>query len=497
MKRSRSSILLASALPLAACTVGPNYHPASPATLGVPAAYSVTTDTAARGDFTQWWNQFNDPLLTQLVEQARTSNLDIVQAVDRLREAHEALITSRAALFPSVDASAGYSRNFNLIGGTSTITLPDGTVTSISRSSDNSFSVSGDVSYQLGIFGEVRRTIEASRAQYAGAGYDYASVLTSTESEVARNYVLARLYQAQLANAQQSLKIQDDNLSIAGFRVQAGLVSSIDEQTARASRAQTAATIPTIEQNYNAAVSRLGVLTGQAPGALKDQLATVEPIPQGPAAVAVGIPADTLRQRPDVRSAERQLAAATAQIGVAKAALYPALNITGNIGTSANAIGDVFKIVTGSLFAGVTQAIFDGGRLHAAVRSNEDAAHAAFALYKSTVLSGLEDVENAIVALDAAKQRQAQFAIALNASNNSAILSRAQYRAGLTDFTTLNTAESSLLSARDGLSQAKSDEATALIQLYLALGGGWDSDTTPSATTPLIPPTSSQTAQDK
>ena len=228
------------------------------------------------------------------------------------------------------------------------------------------------------------------------------------------------------------------------------------------------------------------MLTGQAPGALKAQMATAEPIPRGPASIAVGIPADTLRQRPDVRAAERNLAAATAEIGVAKAALYPALNITGNIGTSANVFDDLFKVITGSVFGGLSQAIFNGGRLRAQVRSNEAAAEGAFASYKSTVLTALEDVENAVVALDAAKEREKQYAIAYDASNNGALLARAQYRAGLTDFTTLNTAESALLSARNGLSQAKSDEATALVQLYLALGGGWDSSTVP--TEPVSPP---------
>jgi outer membrane protein TolC len=206
-----------------------------------------------------------------------------------------------------------------------------------------------------------------------------------------------------------------------------------------------------------------------------------QPIPKGPADVATGIPADTLRQRPDVRAAERNLAAATAQIGVAKAALYPALAVSGNLSTDATKIGSLFDIITGSLFAGLTQAIFNGGRLHAQVRANEAAAEGAFAAYKSTVLTGLEDVENAVVALDAAKQRGADYAIAYDAANNSALLARLQYRTGLTDFTTLNTAESSLLSARDGLSQAQADKAEALIQLYLALGGGWDPTQTPQA----------------
>ena len=183
------------------------------------------------------------------------------------------------------------------------------------------------------------------------------------------------------------------------------------------------------------------MLTGQAPGALKAELAATAPIPAGPTTLAVGIPADALRQRPDVRAAERRLAAATAQIGVAEAQLYPALGITGNIGTAAASIGNLTSVITGGLFAGLSQLIFDGGRTRSQVRSQEAAAEAAFAAYKQTVLNALEDVENALTALQTAKDRQVQFSIALDASNNSAILSRSQYRAGLTDITTLNNNE--------------------------------------------------------
>lgn len=472
------AVAVAVAVPLAGCTVGPDYHPATPATLGVPDAYSVPADGRRAADLTAWWTRFDDPLLVRIVERARAGNLDIAQAVARLRQAREALVQSRAQLLPTLNGSAGYTRSQSIAGGTTT--LPGGATVITGRGSGDTLSLGLDVQYQVGLFGEVRRTIEASRAQYQASGYDYASVVLSTQAEAARNYMLARLYQAQLANARDSLRLQDDNLQIAGFRVQAGLVSSLDAEQARSQRASTAATIPTIEQNYNAAVSRLGVLTGQAPGALKAELAAARPIPTGPAAVAVGIPIDTLRQRPDVRAAERALASASAQIGVAKAALYPALTISGSVSTDAARIGDLFQTVAGQVFAGLTQAIFNGGRLRSQVRASEAAADGAFAAYKSTVLQGLEDVENAVVALDSAKRRAAEFAIALDAANNSALLARTQYRAGLTDFTTLNTSESSLLNARNGLSQAESDQATALVQLYLALGGGWDSAADPT-----------------
>jgi NodT family efflux transporter outer membrane factor (OMF) lipoprotein len=475
----RACVLLVPAL-LAGCSVGPDYRPRAPAELGVPDAFSVP-GAPVREDLTRWWTRFNDPVLGRLVEQAAGANTDVAQAVARLRQSRESLLQSRSSLFPTVSGSAGYQRNENLRGGGRSFTLPDGTVIDTGGGGANSFSAGLSASYQLGIFGEIRRTVESTRAQYEGAGYDYASVLLTVQSETARNYVLARALQAQLANARSSLALQDDNLEIAGFRVQAGLVSSLDSEQARSQRAQTAATVPNIEQQYNAAVSRLGVLTGQAPGALKAALAAPRPIPVGPAPAGIGLPAELLRQRPDVLAAERNLAAATAQIGVAKARLYPALAITGNINTNSASIGSIGDAITGALFAGLTQAIFNGGRLRSQVRGAEAATDLALAAYKGTVLLALEDVENAVVAYNTALAREAEFTIALDAASNSAILSRSQYRSGLSDFTTLNQQEAALLNAQNGLTQARSDKSTALVALYVALGGGWDATRVPEA----------------
>ena len=462
MKRSRIALMLTVALPLQACMVGPNYKPPASVSLGVPDAYSGPATPGALPDISTWWTSFGDTEMTSIIDRARRGNLDIAQAVARLKQAREGLVQARASLLPTVSGSAGYSRN-----------LLD------SVGPRDNFSIGADASYQADIFGGTRRSIEAAKATEQASGYDLATVQTSIASEAARNYILARQYQAALKIARDSLSIQDDNLEIAGFRVQAGLVSSLDQEQARAQRAQTAAQIPTIEQNYAAAVNRLGVLTGQAPGALKAELEAVQPIPMGPADIPTGIPGDVLRQRPDVRAAERTLAASTAQIGVEKAALYPALNITGNIGTSASALGSIANVITGSLFAGLTQLIFDGGRTRSRVRSQEAATEGAFAAYKSTVLTSLEDVENALQALQAAKQRQRDFAVALDASNAAAILARSQYRAGLTDITTLNNSEAALLSAQNGLNSARGDQAQAMVALYLALGGGWDSTKPP------------------
>lgn len=468
----RSILMLAALAALPACTVGPDYKPKTATDLGVPDAWSVTA-APNRADLTRWWQTFNDPVLGQLVEQAASSNLDLAVAMTRLRQARESLIISGASLLPTLNGSGGYSRSETLRG--------NGNGGTIGNGGNNNFSLGLDASYQIDLFGGIRSGVAASRAQYEATGLDYASVLLSVQSEVARNYVLARSYQAQLENTRANLAIQDDNLEIAGFRVQAGLVSSLDAEQARASRAQTAASLPSIEQQYNAAVSRIGVLTGQAPGALKPMLATPAPIPTGPQDIAAGIPADVLRQRPDVRAAERNLASAVALIGVSKAQLLPSLNIGGNLSSGAGNFSSLLDTITGGLFASIGQAIFNGGRLNAQVRSDQAAADGAFASYKSTILIALEDVENAVMALRSANEREAQFAIAFDAANISAVLARSQYRSGLTDFTTLNMQESSLISARNGLVQARSDKATALIALYTALGGGWDSSTIPTA----------------
>jgi len=467
---------------LAGCAVGPDYQRPEARTLGLPDSYATPIGPAAVSDLSIWWRRFDDPLLADLIGRATAANLDIAVAEARLRQARESLVQSRASLLPSLSGSAGVTHDVSY-GHSSTVIIGSGdpatggsTVTTGGSSASTQLSLGLDASWQADIFGGTARNVEAARASAQAALFDLVSVRTSVAGEVATNYIDARLAQVRLAIARDTLKIQDDNLQIAGWRVQAGLVSSVDVEQARAQRAQTAASIPLLETSLANAVNRLGVLTGQAPEALRDTMAAAGPIPRGPDAVAVGIPADTLRQRPDVRAAERSLAAATAQIGVAQAQLYPALAISGQFNTAASHVGGLGDLVSGAFFAGLTQTIFDGGRLRSQLRSARAAADAAFATYRQTVLGGLEEVENAIQALNSAKARQAALATALDASNNAAILARSEYRAGLTDFLTLLQSEQSLLSARDSLAQSQADQALALVRLYLALGGGWQPD---------------------
>lgn len=403
-----------------------------------------------------WWQRFGDPVLDALVDKAITNNLDLAQARARLIQARESAVQAGAALLPSASATGSGGRNF------------------ISPGADSgSYSLGATASWEVDLFGGNRRNREAARAEARAAGFDLATVRVSIVAETVTNYIQARLSQEQLRIARETLASQDDNLQIVRWRVQAGLVSSLDEEQARTQRAQTAAGIPTIEQSYRSALARIAVLTGEAPGVSTRALETPVALPMPPRGIATGIPADTLRQRPDVRSAERTLAAETARIGVVQSALFPALSIDGNIGTSALRLGNLGDVITGGLFAGISQLLFDGGAAASRVRAQKAATDGAFASYRQTVLTALEDVENGLVAVDATDERAKQNAIALDAASNSAVLARSQYQAGLTDFQTLLEAERSLLSSRNSEASGRADQSLAAVQLYRALGGGW------------------------
>jgi outer membrane protein, multidrug efflux system len=458
MTRYRPTLLIAALLVSACATVGPDYRAPTPQQLSVPDSYFGAAPAPSAADAATWWHRLDDPLLDSLVDRGLAGNLDLQIAAARLRQAREGVVQARAGRVPSVGVSGNAGQNVSVNG-----------------SDNRSFSVGADASWEADLFGGVTRAIEAAEASADAAGYDAAAARVSITSEIVSNYIQARLAQQRLAVARETLAITEDNLQIAGWRVQAGLVSSLDVEQARGQRAQTAATIPTLEAAFSSAAYRLGVLTGQPPAALIGELQTARPVPEAPATVAVGIPAETLRQRPDVRSAERSLAAETARIGIAEAELRPGLRLSGNIGTSALSIGGLVDQVVGGLFAGLSQSLFDGGRLRSQVRSQQAAADAALATYRQSVLTALEDVENGLVSLDTAKQRRAEFTIALEAANNQAILARSQYRAGLSDFQTLLEAERALLSAREGLLSSQADQTLAVVQLTRALGGGWDS----------------------
>ena len=453
---------LAWLLALPACVAGPDYHPPAAVDLGVPAGFSVLSDPSAQSTNARWWDAFGDAELSRLEAEGVKANLDMAMALSRLRQSREALVQARSFNVPTVSATAAYTRT-QAIAGPAGATL-----------SGDSLSLAADASYQIDLFGGRKRSIEAARADAEASRFDHGAVTLTVQSDIATAYLSVRLQQANLANAFLAQTNQSDNLQVALWRRQAGLIGSLDVEQARTLLAQSAATIPQVESSLNQSLGRLGVLLGREPGALKAQLAAPMPIPVGPASLAVGLPANLLRQRPDVRSAERSLAAATARIGVAAAQLYPSLSLGGNIGLGAGSLRALFDAISGQAFANVAQTILDGGRLRSVVRAQRAASDGAFASYRQIVLRALEDTENAIAALAAANQRQVHYAAAFDAATQSAIIARQQYRSGLIDYIVLLTTENLLISARDGLTQARYDQAAALVQLYTALGGGWD-----------------------
>lgn len=480
--RYRKLLIGGTALLLAGCAAGPDYRAPQAGALGVPDSYYSNANGSAPSevDLAQWWKRLGDPALSALVDAAVANNLDIVQAQARLRQARESLAQANASFLPQLSGTATGGRNYSNQDAGGRLDSNGNPIGGGGSNWSSSYNARVNASWQIDLFGELARGREAARADLAASGYDLANVRITIISELVTNYVQARLAQEQLRIARETQKVQKDNYQIADWRLQAGLVSSLDEQQARAQLAQTNATIPQLEASLRGSLNRIAVLTGQAPGEATRTLETPAAIPIASTDVSAGIPADTLRQRPDVRSAERALAAATARIGVAQAQLYPALGISGNIGTTSNAFSDLFKLITGGIFGNIQQLIFDGGRAASQVRSQRAATDAAFAAYRQSVLTALEDVENAMAQLASARVRKAEFTTALDASNNAAILARSQYQAGLIDFQTLLNSESTLLNARNSLASAQSDEVLAVARLYNALGGGWQNmDTRP------------------
>lgn len=455
MTRPRIVIALCSASLCAACTGRGPVESATP-TVAVPATWQAA-ETGEPIEVERFWNALGDPLLASFVEQAARENRDLALAAARIAQARGGLRQARAGYLPSVYGNGGVGRDL----GTG-------------AADDLAFNLGGDLRWEADLFGRVRYDVAASRANLAAAGYGLGDVQRLIVGQVAQATVSARALAVQLAVARQTLAVQEDNLQIAVWRREAGLVSSLDVEQARAQRAQTAATIPALESDLAASANTISALIGEPPGRVLALLqAEAAPIPAPPEAFGREVPAAVLRRRPDVRQAEEALIADTARIGLARAQLLPQVQLTGNLNTASLGLGGLFDAITGNLFAGLSQLIFDGGRLAAQVDIAEAVAQGSLASYEQTILSALEEVETAAAALAAGRQRVALFAEARDAAETAALLARSQYQAGLIDFQTLLTAENQLLSARNAYAAAEAERANAFIRLTQALGGGW------------------------
>ncbi|RPI16174.1 MAG: efflux transporter outer membrane subunit [Lysobacterales bacterium] len=458
----RLALLLPVILLLPACALGPEPRSPSAEELGLPSAYLAGSPQPAgpvTADLATWWTTFDDPTLARLVDRSLEANTDLDAAAARVRQARASLVIVRAGLWPSLG-----------VGATAAVREADTGSFSLDATT---YTAGFDAAYEVDLFGGTRRSIEASTADLAAVEASRQSVRISVVAEVALNYLDARLAQQQFDIARQNLAAQDETLQIVEWRVMAGLVGQLDLEQARRLRAQTAAALPLFEQSLASATNRLAVLTVQSSSAVEAQLGGTGEIPLA-AVPDAGIPAELLRRRPDVLAAERTLVADIALIGVREADLYPALRLTGSFGGAGTSLGNTLDAAVGALAAGLTAPIFEGGRLRAAVEQQRAAADASLANYHGTVLAAIEETENALVAADVAARREVELVVALEAARNAVLLARNQYQAGLIDFQTLLDSERSLLTTEDSRLSVRAARSVAAVQLYKALGGGWN-----------------------
>lgn len=442
--------------------VGPDY--AKPA-LPVPENWSnAPAQIAAAQDLSRWWLQLGDPLLSGLIEQSLQTSPDLRSAQAKLREARARRGLAGANQFPTVSASVSESRSKFSAASSTGLT-------------SELYSAGFDAAWEPDIFGSARRAVEAAQADLEGSETSLQGTRVSLVAEVALNYVELRAFQALLAIARDNLASQTETLELTGWRAQAGLSSSLDVEQARTNREQTRAQIPSLESSLAQAEHRLAILLGQPPGALHDKLSAPAPIPAAPDNIAIGIPADTLRQRPDVRVAERKLAAETARIGEATAALYPGFQLSGSIGWEALSFGALGgDSLIRAMFGSVAATLFDGGRIRQRIAIQNAIQEQALVSYEKTVLEALEEVENALVSHANSRRREQALREAVDAAHNAVLMARHLYATGITDVQKVLDTERTLLTVQYSLKTTQAENISALIRLYKALGGGWQTN---------------------
>ena len=455
-------------LALAGCAVGPNYKPPQTAA-GPKFAWANQAGISTNSPATVWWRSFNDATLNEFVDSALTGNTDLRLATANLREARALRRLANFDLAPTVTAGAGYAEQRG-----SPIFTPPG----IPRDLDV-YDAGFDATWELDLFGRVRRSTESARAQADSFEAARREVFISVIAEIARNYFELRGTQHQLEVARRNATNQTETLKITQARLEGGRGSQFDVARARSQLSSTLAIIPPLEAQVARTIHRLSVLTGQQPGALLDKLNTPAPLPNAPELLTIGDPAELLRRRPDVRVAERDLAAATARIGVATADLFPRVTFVGRIGVEAETFSGLADpgAETWSFGPRITWAALDIGRVQARIKAAGARADAQLANYERTVLGALEETENALVEWGREQARRDYLRQSAVASEEAAALARQRYDAGAADFLNVLDAERVLLEGQNQLAASQTRAATALVAVYKALGAGWEIET--------------------
>ncbi|NUX99270.1 efflux transporter outer membrane subunit [Paraburkholderia sp. JPY169] len=514
------------ALLLASCTVGPDFHAPH---ADVPAQWHDTqrtaaSDAAASGASSataanvasvptldtdpdpRWWRSFNDPTLDALIARAALGNLDLQQAVLRIVEARTQVQAAAAQGLPNLRATGSYQREQLGLKGflqengafdkVDQLGAPNSPVNAIAPGAGaalqngannlldqltapiNLWQVGFDATWELDLFGRVRRSVEAANAQTEAAYESRNDALLSLEAEVAQTYMQLRGAQTLHDIAVSLVEQQSETVALTENQAKVGLASQLDVQSARAQLAQTKTQLPQYDQQIAQALNALAYLIGEPPGALEAQLSAPQTVPPVPPVVPVGLPSTLARRRPDIRRAEANLHAATASVGVAVAQFYPDVSLTGKAGTRATNARDLarWSHLFYSFGPTVSLPIFEGGALVANLRMSKAEQAEAALDYRKTVLSALRDVDNALVVYRTDQARRDALADSVSAQQTSFDLSRDSYRKGLTSFINVLDAQRQLAQAREQYAQGTTQVSTDLVALYKALGGGWQSD---------------------
>ena len=456
-------LALAPILLLAGCATGPLKVPtAGP----VPAAWKNAAGfpvAAPDRDLARWWRSFNDPTLTRLISDGISNSPDIASAMARVRESRAARKATAASLFPTLSGSGSAGAGFVNPRGGNTIT-------------SESYSAGLSASWEADIYGKNRNNLIAASADLGATEESLNSVRASLAAEIATAYVRLRSSEAGLGVLERNIKTQTETFQFVSWRTQVGEADQYEENQAKTSLEQSKAAIPSIRQTIEQTRNLLSLLCGREPGALDSILGSrTGDVPVPAERLAIGIPADTLRQRPDVRVAGYQLLSSVARTEAAKADRFPSLGLSGSLGVNALSARKIFdpQAVSGNIVAGLAGPIFDAGRISANIEGRTAATDQAVESYRSTVLTGLSEVEDALIACKRSSERLEIIRNAAVLARESDRLARLQYEAGELDFLSVLDSQRTLLGLEDSLLSTQADRTNAYIRLYQALGGGW------------------------
>lgn len=413
-------------------------------------------------DLSRWWGRFNDPTLNRLIAAALQDSPDVRTATARVREARANRDAQYSSLFPSLDGGGGanFRRNRN-----------DGIGTTSSRA----YSAGLDASWEVDLFGRNRSSVEAAAANLGAAGENLHSVHAALAAEVATAYTNLRTNEARLVVLKENLTTREETAELAGWRLKAGEADSLEATQSQSSLESARAALPSLLGAISQGKNDLALLAGRAPGVLDSLLASSRGIPVPPSSLAVGIPADVLRQRPDVRTAGYQVLAAAASTRATEATRYPSLNLSGSLGLNTTSGSKLFdpQSAAASIAGNITSPIFDAGRIKANIEASRASEEQAVLNYRKTVLTALSETENALIACRRSGERLASLEKATRLAREADEVARQRYQAGEIDFLDVLDSQRTLLGLEDNLLSTRTDRTTAYIRLYQALGGGW------------------------